>query len=220
MLPKILFVIFDTMYALPDFQLQLNAPLGAAAIALFAVGIMGATALSCRHALREVPASLMRPRAPRAGKRILLERIGPVWRRLGFLNKVSARNLFRYKKRFFMTVFGIAGCTALMVCGLGIRDTVISLKPRQYGEAGIARYDLMAVTADDDFTAGEDELAATGAVEHMLEARIDTVAVTFGDARESMQIVVVPREADLSRYVALANDDGAELSVPQDGRAC
>jgi len=216
-LPKILFVIFDTMYALPDFQLQLNAPLGAAAIALFAVGIMGATALSCRHALREVPASLMRPRAPRAGKRILLERIGPVWRRLGFLNKVSARNLFRYKKRFFMTVFGIAGCTALMVCGLGIRDTVISLKPRQYGEAGIARYDLMAVTADDDFTAGEDELAATGAVEHMLEARIDTVAVTFGDARESMQIVVVPREADLSRYVALANDDGAELSVPQDG---
>lgn len=216
-LPKVLFVIFDTMYALPDFNLQVNIALGAAAIALFAVGIMGATALSCRHALREVPASLMRPRSPRAGKRILLERIGPLWRHLGFLNKVSARNLFRYKKRFFMTVFGIAGCTALMVCGLGIRDTVISLKPRQYGDAGIARYDLMTVTTDDGFAAGEDELAATGAVEHLLEARIDTVAVEFGDERESMQVVVVPRGADLSRYMALTGADGAELSLPQDG---
>ena len=87
-------------------------------MALFAVGIVGATFIACRQVLKETPASLMRPKAPRAGARILLERITPIWKRLGFLNKVTARNLFRYKKRFFMTVFGIAGCTALLICGL------------------------------------------------------------------------------------------------------
>ena len=132
-LPEIIFTIFKTMHALPPFQLHFNAFTAVLGIALFAVGIVGATFLACRHVLKETPASLMRPKAPRAGKRILMERITPAWRRMSFLNKVSARNLFRYKKRFLMTVFGIAGCTALMICGLGIRDTVISLKPRQYG---------------------------------------------------------------------------------------
>ena len=144
-LPEIIFTIFTTMYALPPFQLHFNAFTAALGITLFAVGIVGATFLACRHVLRETPASLMRPKAPRAGKRILLERITPVWRRLSFLNKVSARNLFRYKKRFLMTVFGIAGCTALMICGLGIRDTVISLKPRQYGSEGIVRLSLIHI---------------------------------------------------------------------------
>ena len=180
-LPAVIFTIFKTMYALPPFQLHFNTFTAVLGIALFALGIVGATLLACRHVLKETPASLMRPKAPRAGKRILLERITPVWRRLSFLNKVSARNLFRYKKRFFMTVFGIAGCTALMICGLGIRDTVISLKPRQYGPAGVVRYDLLAVTTDEDFVQGERELRETGMVDTMLEGsvRVDGIAVSF-----------------------------------------
>ncbi|MCG4849704.1 hypothetical protein L0P44_13680, partial [Streptococcus gordonii] len=87
--------------------------------------------IACRHEMSETPASLMRPKAPRAGSRILLERIGFIWRRMGFLNKVAARNLFRYKKRAFMTIFGIAGCTALVICGMGIRDTSVALSPKQ-----------------------------------------------------------------------------------------
>ena len=81
----------------------------------------------------------MLPKAPKAGSRILLERVCPLWRRLSFLNKVTAGNIFRYKRRFFMTVFGIAGCTALLVCGFGIRDTVLSLSSRQYGQEGVSR---------------------------------------------------------------------------------
>ena len=209
-LPEIIFTIFRTMYALPEYQLCFNAFTAFWGVALFAIGIVGATFLACRHVLRETPASLMRPKAPRAGKRILLERITPLWRRMGFLNKVSARNLFRYKKRFFMTVFGIAGCTALMICGLGIRDTVISLKPRQYGEAGVVRYDLMAVVADADFSKGEDELRATGKVDQLLEARIDTVTAEYGGAKESVQLMVVPDNADLSAY--LRTGDGSKTS--------
>lgn len=226
-LPTVLFTIFKTMYALPPFQLHFNLFTAALGIALFALGIVGATFLACRHVLNETPASLMRPKAPRVGKRILLERITPLWRRLSFLNKVSARNLFRYKKRFFMTVFGIAGCTALMICGLGIRDTVISLKPRQYGSAGVVRYDLLAVTTDEDFMRGERELRETGAVDTMLEARVDSVTVEFGGARESVQLVVVPDNADLSVYMKTEDGSnttflapamgGEELSLPSDG---
>ena len=226
-LPAVIFTIFKTMYALPPFQLHFNMFTTVLGIALFALGIVGATFLACRHVLKETPASLMRPKAPRAGKRILLEHITPVWRRLSFLNKVSARNLFRYKKRFFMTVFGIAGCTALMICGLGIRDTVISLKPRQYGPAGVVRYDLLAVTTDEDFVQGERELRETGMVDTMLEARVDSVTAEFGGARESVQLVVVPDNADLSAYMKTEDGSnttflvpamgGEELSLPSDG---
>lgn len=226
-LPKIIFTIFTTMYALPPFELHFNAFTALLGIVLFAVGIVGATFLACRHVLKETPASLMRPKAPRAGKRILLERITPLWRRLSFLNKVSARNLFRYKKRFLMTVFGIAGCTALMICGLGIRDTVISLKPRQYGEMGISRYDVMAVTTDDNFELGEEELRNTGKVKTMLEARIDTVTAELNGTKESVQLIVVPNGADLSAYMLTPDGSnttffeparvGKNLELPREG---
>lgn len=215
-LPEIIFTIFDVMYALPAFQLGFNLASALAGIGLFAVGIVGATFLACRHVLKETPASLMRPKAPRAGKRILLERITPLWRRMSFLNKVSARNLFRYKKRFLMTVFGIAGCTALMICGLGIRDTVISLKPRQYGAQGMVRYDLMAVTTDDGFADGEDKLRATGEIDTMLEARVDTVTAEFNGAKESVQLIVVPNNADFSAYMRTADGSDTSWLLPAD----
>lgn len=218
-LPEIIFTIFTTMYALPPFQLHFDPVSASLGVTLFSVGIVGATFLACRHVLKETPASLMRPKAPRAGKRIMLERIAPVWRRMSFLNKVSARNLFRYKKRFFMTVFGIAGCTALMICGLGIRDTVISLKPRQYGAEGIVRYDLLAVTTDDKFAQGEEELRATGRVETMLEARVDAATASFNGAKESLQIIVVPRDADLSAYLKMEDGSGASPLAPASGGA-
>lgn len=213
-LPEIIFTIFTTMYTLPDFRLGVDPLFALAGVGLFAVAIMGATWLACQQVLRERPASLMRPKAPRAGTRILLERIGPLWRRMGFLSKVAARNLFRYKKRFFMTVFGIAGCTALVICGLGIRDTVISLKPRQYGEAGVTRYDLLAASSDADFPAARRKVEDTGAVEELISLHMDTATASFDGAREDVQLVVVPDGADLSAYVRLAGEDGSALEVP------
>ncbi|MDY2777997.1 MAG: ABC transporter permease [Collinsella sp.] len=216
-LPSVLFTIFKTMYSLPAFQLHFDLVSAFWGVGLFSIGIVGATFVACRHVLRETPASLMRPKAPRAGRRILLERITPLWRRLGFLNKVSARNLFRYKKRFLMTVFGIAGCTALMICGLGIRDTVISLKPRQYGDVGVTRYDLMAVSTDDGFDVAGDALRDTGEIDEMLEARVDSVTVGFGGAKETVQLIVVPRGTDLDPYVDMRDDAGSALDLPGEG---
>ena len=218
-LPQVLFTVFDTMYALPAYELYFNPAYAAMGMGLFVAGIVGATYAACLRVLREVPATLMRPRAPRAGSRILLERVGFIWRRLGFLNKVAARNLFRYKKRFLMTVLGIAGCTGLMICGLGIRDTVSSFKGRQYGEDGVARYDLMAVSAGGDFDRATEMLEGANEVRDLLACRIDSVSAEFGGVKETVQLMVVPDGCDLSSYVRMADTDGRALELPSGSSA-
>ncbi|MBM6815698.1 FtsX-like permease family protein [Olsenella uli] len=216
-LPAIIFTIFSTMYALPGFSYGFDAAWALAAFALFAAGIVGATLLTCWRELHESPASLMRPKAPKAGSRILLERVAPVWRRLGFLNKVTARNLFRYKRRLLMTVFGIAGCVALLITGFGIRDTVLSLPGRQYGDAGVTRYDLMAVTSADDLDSAVADLEGSPEVEDVLRVSIDSLTVSYGDSKESVSLIVVPDDVDLSGYVRLVDESGQPMALPEDG---
>ena len=218
-LPLILFTIFSTMYALPGFYLSFDVVYALVSVGLFAVGIVGATALTCRRELAEQPAMLMRPKAPKAGSRILLERIAPLWRRLSFLNKVTARNIFRYKRRFLMTVFGIAGCTALLVCGFGIRDSVVALSGKQYGQAGVTRYDLMLVTSAADLEDVAAELDADAQVTSFVPARVDSLTVEYGGSKESVTLVVVPDGADLSDYVALTGDSGAAVDLDDSGAA-
>ena len=214
-LPAIIFTIFSTMYALPGFVYGFDVAYSAVSLLLFTVGIVGATALTCRHELRETPASLMLPKAPKAGSRIFLEHIGPVWRRMSFLNKVTARNLFRYKQRFLMTTLGVAGCVALLITGFGIRDTVLSLSPRQYGDAGVIGYDLMAVTSADDLDAAADELVADAGVSDLVRVYIDNLTVSYGDDKETVQLVVVPEGESLEGYVRLAADDGSAVSLDE-----
>ena len=212
-LPAIIFTIFSTMYALPGFVYGFDVVYSVVSLLLFTVGIVGATALTCRHELRETPASLMLPKAPKAGSRIFLERIGPVWRRMSFLNKVTARNLFRYKQRFFMTTFGVAGCVALLITGFGIRDTVLSLSPRQYGSTGVIGYDLMAVTSADDLDSVADDLIADEGVSDLVRVYVDNLTVSYGDDKETAQLVVVPEGESLEGYVNLVADDGSEVSL-------
>ena len=216
-LPAIIFTIFSTMYALPGFLYGFDALWALAAVGLFAAGIVGATLLTCWQELKESPASLMRPKAPKAGSRVFLEYVGPVWRRLSFLQKVTARNLLRYKRRFLMTVFGIAGCVALLITGFGIRDTVLSLSPRQYGDEGVMRYDLMAVTTADDLAAVTDDLLSGDEVGDLAQIYVDSVTVTWGDSKESAQLYVVPDDVDLSAYVSLCDAAGNEIDLNEAG---
>ena len=212
-LPAIIFTIFKTMYALPSLAFGFDPAQLALAVALFAVGIVGATLLACANELRETPASLMRPKAPKAGSRIFLEHIGPIWRRLGFLNKVTARNLFRYKRRLLMTVFGVAGCVALLITGFGIRDTVISLSARQYGDDAISRYDLLAVTNADDLDALATDLEGSDDVDTLIRAQIDNVTVAFDGKRETMQMIVVADDAPIESYLHLTHDDDSAIEL-------
>lgn len=215
-LPKFLFTVFAVMYTLPAFTLHFSAGLCALAFGLFVVGIGAATLVAVRGELAECPAALMRPKAPRAGKRILLEHIGPVWRRLSFLNKVTARNLFRYKSRLAMTVFGVAGCCALMIMGFGINDTVQALSPNQYGgagRAGIYSYDLLAATQPADLEVAAQRLTDSSRVDSYVAVRYENVTVEHNGAKQTMQLVVVPNDFALDGYIDLRTQDGRHLDL-------
>ena len=211
-MPLFLFSIFSTMYTLPAYSLHFDLAYAVIAYVVFAVAIVGATIYSCQVTLREAPASLMRPKTPKAGARILLERIKPIWKRMSFLNKVTARNLFRYKRRFFMTVVGIAGTTALLVCGFGIRDTVVALSDRQYG--GVDEYDVMAVASSDDLDEVIDDLLADEQVESLMSVYTDSVTVKYDGESVTAQLVVVPDGEALDGYIDLfdGDDEGVELA--------
>lgn len=213
--PTFLFSVFEVMYLLPDYLLSFDVPYGVGSFLFFAIGIAGAALLACRSELSQTPASLMRPKAPRAGSRVFLERITPLWSRLSFLNKVTTRNLLRYKKRFFMTVFGIAGCMALLICGFAIKDSVHALSPMQYGD--INRYDVLAVVNTDDFDDVSAELESDDAVASVLPLSVDSVTLSANDDEESLQLFVVPDGADLSAYVNLRTDADTPCSLDDAG---
>ena len=144
------------MYFLPDTATPFRADIAIWAAAVTVGSILLATLWATWAEFRACPAALMRPKAPSAGKRIRLEHIPFVWRRLPFSVKVTARNLFRYKKRFIMTVVGVAGCSALLLTGFGLRDSINDIVDKQYGE--IYRYQLTVLTDSADAAESDDAL--------------------------------------------------------------
>lgn len=149
--PTIIWSAYSMMYYMPTIYTPWRALQAVFAGGTLTVLTIGVTALACRASLREVPATLMLPRAPKAGKRILLERITPLWRRFPFTWKVTCRNLLRYKKRFWMTVIGVAGCMSLLVAGFGISDSLNAIITKQFGD--ISHYDLMTIVTKEEATA-------------------------------------------------------------------
>ncbi|MEG2596318.1 MAG: FtsX-like permease family protein [Ruthenibacterium sp.] len=144
--PTVIWNAYTMMYTLPKLYCQFNVPYAIFSSAAAILCTLAATLNACNATLAECPAQLMLPRAPKAGKRILLERITPIWKRMKFTHKVTARNLFRYKKRFFMTVVGIAGCTALLVTGFGLHDSISDIVNKQFGK--VFTYDLIVAVKD------------------------------------------------------------------------
>lgn len=189
-IPAFLLVVLRGLYVMPDVRLAYDWLYGTAGVALFVAGVLAATVYACAQEMRQKPASLMRPKAPRAGSRILLERIKPLWNRMSFLGKVTARNIFRFKSRLIMTVGGVAGCTALIVCGLAINDTVAALGAKQYQD--VYQYDLMVVANDDDADAMRQKVASDGRVTSSMDVRVESGDLTGDSGSESIQLVAVP----------------------------
>ncbi|MCR0178795.1 ABC transporter permease [[Clostridium] innocuum] len=209
LLPKFVFSIFQTLYLLPNYSLQFDAWYGIGEIALFTGGILIAVWIAVHGELKHMPAILMRPKAPRTGARVLLERIRPLWRNLTFLNKVTARNLFRYKKRMLMTVFGIMGCSALVLCAMAINDSVSALIPRQYEH--IYRYDLMVMTDDEHVY---QSLSRDDEVSECLALLVDNATIkSSGNKEERVQLMVFPEQADVASYLSLEDLNGDPVTL-------
>ena len=139
LLPNIVWILYDMIYNIPHFYCTYRVGIGIVGIIISFVCIGGATIFVAKQELKQMPSVLMRPKPPKKGKKILLEKIPFIWKRFNFSHKVTARNIFRYKKRAIMTIVGIAGCTGLMLTGFGIKDSIMDIPTDQF--EGIFKYD-------------------------------------------------------------------------------
>ena len=178
-----------------------------------------------RKELKEVPASLFLAKVPKAGSRILLEKMDFIWKRMSFTYKVTARNLFRYKKRMLMTIFGVAGCTALLVMGFGIRDSISGLASKQFGQ--ILHYDMIAIeknkVSDKEKEAINKKLNSSE-IENYLPIAFENLTKEASGKLEKQEVSLIAtnQSDDLSKYVSLEsrknnqkivlNDSGAVIS--------
>lgn len=217
--PEIVIGVYRTMYTIPDpmtpFRWDYATWCTMAAVACTSLAAL----VSCRKELQSVPAQLMRPKAPKSGKRVLLERIPAVWKRLSFTHKVTLRNVFRYKRRAFMTIIGVAGCTALMVAGFGIKHAIGAIVTRQYGE--IFCYD--GIVALDDVDMSEKEAAFAEVLDHVLVddgmlAIQDTADVTNGEKTLEVYMVVPEQSEILEDYIVLRDRKSHEPLLLQEGQ--
>ena len=195
--PKMIFMAYQIMYQVPDIELRAYPGISVFSVLAAVACTTLATLWACLATLRETPASLMRPRTPKAGKRVFLEYIRPLWKRMSFTHKVTARNLFRYQKRFWMTVIGIGGCTALIIAGFGMRSSLLFTMSRQYDE--LFHYSAQVTLADN---ALPEERAA---VEDFLAG--DSRVVNYIPCAASSATVVTPSYSTTAYVEVMASDE-------------
>lgn len=179
--------------------------------------------LTCRGELIQRPAALMRPKAPKAGKRNLLERITPLWKRLGFTSKVTIRNIFRYKARFFMTVIGVAGCTALVLTGFGLRDAISAIVDKQFGE--IYGYNLSIVFSESKSAAQAEEFVDDMKSDYDLQATMPVMqeeikTVDDGGAEHGDVYIVVPKDPENLRDIIDLHNRQSGENIELDSSGC
>lgn len=239
-IPSLLLKILRGLYTVPGVVLRYDWLYGSICVLAFVIPVAICTIIVSWRETRQVPAALLRPKSPKAGARVLLEHLPFIWNRLSFLNKVSIRNLARFKGRLFMTIGGVAGCTALIVCALALNDTVATLGIRQYD--GIYRYDMISISTPDAFQNMKKSVQkdkSSNLVDTILPAYISSGEIAKSDAdngksnsnsnnnshnkivgdSESVQIVVVKDAAALSNMVRLqdVNNNLQNISLNDDG---
>ena len=218
-LPKVIADIYAMVYDVPDVILEFNMTYATAGMLAAMLCTIGATVISCYKTLKQKPATLMRPKAPKPGKRVLLERITFIWKRLNFTKKVTARNIFRYKKRFMMTIIGVGGCTALIIAGFGLRDAISSMIPSQYGKIDL--YNI-SVTLKDEYKNEELEnidniLKNYEYTEDVLNVNVQSVTIDKNDNTQSIQLIVPQNVEKLSNFIVLeSRTDNDEKYVLDD----
>ena len=211
--PRVIWAAYGIMYKAEALVYVFDWKLAVIALAVSLLCSMGTTWLSCRVELTQVAAQLMRPKAPKAGKRVFLEYIPFLWNRLSFLRKVSLRNIFRYKKRLFMMILGISGCTALLVTGFGIKDSIADIATKQFQEIQI--FDISVNFQDPvagSTTTDLDDLLTQGVEEYLcvMEKNMDLVT----DEGIKSVILVAGEPERMPSFIDLHTDNGDKIDYP------
>ena len=217
--PQVIWTAYGIMYRVDSLRYVFDWRLAAVSLAAALLCTMGTTWFTCRYELSQVAAELMRPKAPKAGKRVFLEYVPFIWRRLGFLRKVSVRNIFRYKKRLFMMVTGISGCTALLVTGFGVKDSIANIAEQQFGEIQI--YDA-GISLSENVTEQLQESiseAAGEVIEEYYPVMESSMDLDFQQNSESINLVAASDDMDITSFLSLHTQDKEPLEYPKEGQA-
>lgn len=218
-LPKIIFDMYSMMYSMPDLIIEFNMTYAIMGLGIAIACTCGATIYSCTKELNSSPAVLMRPKSPKAGKRVLLERITFIWSKLKFTQKVTVRNIFRYKKRFLMTIIGICGCTSLIVAGFGIRDSISYMIPSQYGE--IFKYQSSISFKSDapreEIEKQANEISNNENVTETLKANMQAIKIIKDNNNQNIQLIIPEEPMNLNSFIQLRDrKTKTEYELPND----
>lgn len=218
-IPIVIWNAYGTMYTIPGFRCLFHASLAVLGVGAALLCTSAATLNACGQTLKEWAAQLLLPKAPKAGKRIFLERITPVWKRMKFTHKVTARNLFRYKKRFFMTVIGVAGCTALLVTGFGLKDSISDIVSKQFGK--VFTYDFLVTLSKESALKDAGFQALMDAPEQVtsyLPVQQERISLDVDGQSYDVYLFVPEDEARLDNFIDLhERKSGAAVPLTDDG---
>ena len=220
LLPWIICTAWSAMYTIGDIHYSFEAATSLLAAGAAVGTVTLAALLACFSTLAATPAQLMRPKAPPLGKRIFLERITPLWRKLSFHYKITLRNLFRYQKRFWMTVAGIGGCAALIVTAFGVRGSIMGVMEEQFDV--LYHYSAQVGLVDEitplELEEVEDTLSESGLVDDSLACRVETVTAQSESYTLDCYLQTTPSQEELSRFVELRHrTDDVPVTLPDDG---
>ncbi|MCI9019708.1 MAG: FtsX-like permease family protein [Eubacterium sp.] len=217
--PKVIWMGYSIMYSMGDISYFFDPWLAVLSMAAALLCSAGAAYASCRHELHSAAADLIRPKAPKSGRRIFLEYVPFLWGRMKFLHKVSMRNIVRYKKRFFMMVLGIGGCTALLVTGFGIRDSVSDIAGMQYEQVQI--YDIGITFANGVQKPDMEALKAgsDGRIDRISCRLEESVDLDFNGRTKSVYLEVPEDVQENSMFLNLHTQDGEPIGYPKGGEA-
>lgn len=216
--PYIIYDSYKIMYNIPSIKtpFRVNYAIGCTVCALLCVSVTVIAA--CKVSLRAQPSELMRPKSAPVGKRVLLEKVTPIWKRLSFLSKVTLRNLLRYKKRFFMTLIGIAGCTALIMTAFGIKNSISKVVDKQF--EGIFGYDAVTVLSSEDGVVSPDAekmLSENEDIANFLLMAGGEIEVTKGGKSQTASFVIPKVPTNLEPFIRLRDaESGKKLTVSDD----
>lgn len=217
--PRVIWIGYGIMYSMGEIEYYFDIWVAVLSLAAALLCSMGAAYFSCRYELYSVPANLIRPKAPKSGKRIFLEKVSFIWGRMKFLHKVSVRNLFRYKKRFFMMILGISGCTALLVTGCGVKDSVTNIADMQYDEIQI--FDIGITFSEGVQGADIDAMAEQlgGKLEQTACHYEESVDLDFGGRTKSVNLMIPEDVEEIGTFLNLHTQSGEPIPYPAAGGA-
>ena len=202
MIPSVIWNIYKKIFFIPKFIYLLKSDYNALGLWICILCICGTSVIVCIKNLREVPANLMRPKAPKSGKKILLERINFIWKKLKFSDKITIRNIFRYKSRVITTILGIAGCTALILAGFGLKDSIKDVIDFQFNN--IIKYDKLLMTNDSINQIDiEKELLNDDKVENYTNVNTQNIKVLFNDEEQEVTMITPDDFNDISKSISL-----------------